>query len=162
MDRERATVWSVVGLVVATTLVSGPLVGAVDLTTEPDTDTLGSGSVTVGSPSLPAEATITAGRFGAGQYTLRVPDATVEITAVEGRPILAYRLSIPQRGYSRSTAHFLTARNAGTFSLSMADDSFDPSTVDRSEYSGAIEIVARANGSERVVANRTITVTVVE
>jgi len=162
MDAERATVWSVVGLVVVTTLLSGPLVGAVDLTTEPDRPALGSGSVSVASVSLPEQATLSAGRFGADEYTLRVPDATAEITAIDGRPILVYTLSIPVRGYTRSTTHFLAAHHTGTFTLSIADDGFEPSTVTRSEYDGRLQVVARANESERVVANRTITVAVVE
>jgi len=162
MDVERATIWSVVGLVVVTTLVSGPLVGAVDLTTEPDRPALGSGSVTVDSVSLPDRATLTAGRFGADEYTLEVPDATVQITAVEGRPILVYRLSIPERGYTRSTTHFLSDRNTGAYSLSLAADTFVPSTVQNESYEGRLEIVVRANDSSRVVADRTIPVEVIE
>lgn len=162
MDAERATIWGVVGLVVVTTLVSGPLVGAVDLTTEPDRPALGSGSVTVASASLPERATLTAGRFGADEYTLAVPDATVEITAVDGRPILVYRLSIRERGYTRSTTHFLSDRNTGPYALSLADDSFPPSTVQNDSYAGHLQVIVRANGTSRVVAEQAIPVEVVE
>lgn len=162
MDAERATVWGVVALVVVTTLVSGPLVGAVDLTTEPDDGQFGTGSVTVDSVSLPDRATLTAGRFGAGEYTLRVPDATAELSAIEGRPILVYRLSIVERGYTRSTTHFLSERNGGTFSLSLADDSFDPGTVEETDYDGQLQVVVRSGNESRVVANRSIPVEVSE
>jgi|GEM_PF-701153 len=162
MDAERATVWGVVGIVVVTTLVSGPLVGAVDLTTEPGHEGLGTGTVTVDSASLPERGTLTAGRFGAGEYTLRVPDTTLELSAVEGRPILVYRLSIPERGYTRSSTYFLSASDAGPFSVSLADDSFDPDTVESDAYDGRLQVVVRANDSSRVVAERSITVEVVE
>ncbi|PSP93204.1 hypothetical protein BRC91_10520 [Halobacteriales archaeon QS_4_62_28] len=161
MERERATVWGVVGLVVMTTLVSGPLVGAVDLTTEPEMS-FGDGSVAVEDVALPDRATLSAGRFGAGEYTLRVPDASVEISAVQGRPLLVYRLSIQERGYTRSTVHFVSQKNAGTYSLSLSDDSFDRAAVANDSYQGRLEVIARTNERSRVITARQITVEVVE
>jgi hypothetical protein len=162
MDAERATVWGVVGIVVVTTLVSGPLVDAVDLTTESSHDGLGTGTVTVDSASLPDRGTLTAGRFGAGEYTLRVPDATLELAAVEGRPVLVYRLSIPERGYTRSSTYFLSAGDAGAFSVAPAEDNYEPNTVGADAYGGRLQVIVRANDSSRVIAERSITVAVVE
>ncbi|WP_372480586.1 hypothetical protein ACAH01_06245 [Halomicrobium sp. HM KBTZ05] len=162
MDVDRAVVWGVVGLVAVTTLVSGPLVGAVDLTSDAETPAYGSGSVTVESASLPERATLTAGRFGAGEYTLRVPDATVAITAVEGRPLLVYRLEIDERGYTRSTTHFLSTESVGSYAASMSDDTFPPDTVNRTSYEGRLQVVVRANDTSRVVAERSTTVEVIE
>ena len=161
MERERATVWGVVSLVVVTTLVSGPLVGAVDLTTEPEMD-FGTGSMTVDSVTLPDRATLSVGRFGAGEYTLRVPDASVEISAVDGRPLLVYRLSIRERGYTRSTVHFVSQKNVGTYPLSLSDDSFDRASVANDSYQGRLEVIARANERSRVITAQQITVEVVE
>jgi hypothetical protein len=161
MERERATVWGVVSLVVVTTLVSGPLVGAVDLTTEPEMD-FGTGSMTVDSVTLPDRATLSVGRFGAGEYTLRVPDASVEISAVDGRPLLVYRLSIRERGYTRSTVHFVSQKNVGPYSLSLSDDRFDRAEITNDSYQGRLEVIARANERSRVITAQQITVEVVE
>lgn len=162
MDGERGVVCGVVGLIVATTLVSGPLVGAVDFTAEPDNSELGTGAATIDSVSLPDRATLTAGRFGAGEYTLRVPDATVELSAVEGRPILVYKLSIDSRGYTRSTTHFVSDRNVGRFPLSLSEDRFEPDTVEEDEYQGRLEVILRANNESREIASKAIPVEVVE
>ncbi|WP_018258128.1 hypothetical protein [Halomicrobium katesii] len=162
MDVDRTVVWGVVGLVVVTTLVSGPLVGAVDLTSDAETPAYGVGSVTVESASLPERATLTAGRFGAGEYRLQVPDAAVAIAAVEGRPLLVYKLEIDERGYSRSTTHFLSTENVGSYAASMSDDTFAPDTVNQTAYDGRLALVVRANDSGRVVAERSITVEVIE
>lgn len=161
MDSERGVVWGVVGLIVVTTLVSGPLVGAVDFTTEPDHTGLGTGTATIDAVTLPDRATLTAGRFGAGEYTLRVPDATLELSAVEGRPILVYKLSIDSLGYTRSTTHFVSDRNVGRFPLSMTEDSFDPEAFD-GEYEGRLEVILRANNESREIASKSIPVEVVE
>jgi len=107
-------------------------------------------------------ATLTAGRFGAGEYTLRVPDATVAITAVEGRPLLVYRLEIDERGYTRSTTHFLSTESVGSYAASMSDDTFPPDTVNRTSYEGRLQVVVRANDTSRVVAERSTTVEVIE
>jgi hypothetical protein len=162
MDADRAVVWGVVGLGVVTTLASGPLVGAVDLTTESETPAYGEGSVSIQSTALPENATLSAGRFGAGQYTLRVPDAAVQIAAVEGRPLLVYKIELPDRGYSRSSTHFLSADSVGSFSAPLADDSFAPDTVDQRSYDAELQLLVRANESSRVVAERSITVEVIE
>ena len=162
MEADRAVVWGVVALVVVTTLASGPLVGAVDLTQERESTAYGQGSVTVDNVTLPANATLMAGRFGAGEYTLRVPDAAVQIESVEGRPLLVYKIDIPERGYSRSSTHFLSADSAGAFAATLADDRFAPDTVDQRSYDAELRLLVRANDTSRVVAERSITVEVIE
>ena len=162
MDADRAVVWAVVALVVMTTIASGPLVGAVNLTQERESTAYGQGSVTVDNATLPANATLSAGRFGAGEYTLRVPDAAVGIAGVEGRPLLVYKIDIPERGYSRSSTHFLSTDSVGSFAASIADDSVAPDTVNRSAYDAELRLLVRANDTSRVVAERSITVEVEE
>lgn len=160
MHTERGVVYGVLGLVLATTLVSGPLVGPVDFTTAPAQQSLGNGSATVDDVSLPANTEITSGRFGAGEYYVDVPDATVSLVDVTGTPLLAYQFSIPALGYSRSTTHFVTSSETGTYGLSLERDAFEPSRVEKQTYDGAVTVFLRSNESERRLAERNVTVEV--
>lgn len=160
MNTERGVVYGVIGLVLATTLVSGPLVGAVDFTTAPEQRSFGSGNATVGDVSLPSSTEITSGRFGSGEYYVLVPDATLTVANVTGTPLLAYQFSIPALGYSRSTTHFVTSSDTGTYELSLKRDAIEPSRVENRSYDGTVTVFLRSNESERRLAERNVTVEV--
>ena len=162
MNTERAVVYGVVGLVLATTLVSGPLVGGIDFTPAPEEPSFGDGNASIGDVSLPARAQIRSERFGSGEYSLRVPDATVELLDVTGNPSLAYQISIRAIGYARTTTHFVTASDTGTYGLSLEQDSIDPSQVENGTYDGTLRVFLRSNGTERRLGGRNITVEVTE
>lgn len=160
MNRERVVVYGVVGLVLATTLASGPLVGAVDFTTAPEPRSFEGGDATVTDVSLPASATISPGRFGSGEDYLRVPDGAVTLANVTGTPMLAYQISIPEIGYSRSTTHFVTDADEGPYALSMERDAIESSRVADGSYNGTLAVYLRSNQTERTVADRNVTVEV--
>lgn len=162
MDSERVVVYGVIGIVLGTTLVSGPFVGAVDFTTAPERPSIGDGNATIGEVSLPASAEITEGRYGSGEYYLRVPDASVEVENVSGRPLLAYEISIPAIGYSRTTSHFISPSDTGSYALSLERDSMKRSMVENDSYSGTLRVFLRSNGTEQRLAARNITVEVTE
>lgn len=162
METERAAVYGVIGLVLATTLVSGPIVGAVDFTTATDNPAYGGSNATLHGVSLPESAELGQGRYGAGEYILRVADATITVDEVVGGPVLAYRISIPSMEYSRTTTHFITAANTGPYAVSMADDSLATSMVENHSYQGQLFVFLRSNGTERRLAERNITVEVTE
>lgn len=157
MNTERVVVYGVVGLIFATTLASGPLVGAIDLTTTESTS-IGEGNATVGAVSLPTSGEIASGRYGSGQYYLRVPDATVDVVNVTGTPLLAYKVEIGEMGYSRTTTHFLSASNTGSYTLSIEQDSIDADKVENETYDGQLSVFLRSSESERQLATRNITV----
>lgn len=160
MDTERAVVYGIVSVILTTTLVSGPLVGAVDLTTEPEQSTPGSGNATISDVSLPSSAEISQGRYGAGERYLRVPDATVDLVDVTETPLLAYEISIRGLGYSRTTTHFISEANEGTFALSIERDSMAASTVQNDSYDGRLRVFLRTDGNERLLGSRNVTVEV--
>jgi len=160
MNTERAVVYGVIGLVLATTLVSGPLVGTVKFTTAPERTSLNGGDATVGAVTLPSSTEITSGRFGSGEYYVHVPDATLTVANVTGTPLLAYQFSIPAMGYSRSTTHFVTSADAGTYGLSLERDAIEPSRVEKQSYDGTLSVFLRSNESERRLAERNVTVEV--
>lgn len=160
MNTERGVVYGVIGLVLATTLVSGPLVGAVDFTPAAEESSLDGGNATVGDVSLPATAEIRHGRFGSGEYYVHVPDATLRLDNVTGTPLLAYRFSIPVLGYSRSTTHFVTAADTGRYDLTLSRDAIEPSRVENRSYGGTVSVFLRSNRTERRLAERNVTVEV--
>jgi hypothetical protein len=161
MDSVRAVEWGVVTVLLVVALASGPLVGAVDLTHELPSN-YGEGALTVGAVSAPETATIDRGSYGEQSYQLEVPDATIEVESISGRPIVAYSLTIRDLGYTRTTTHFLSERSTGNRTLSMESDTFDPSKIDRSQYAGELEIVVRGTDGEQTVYRGNVTVSVEE
>lgn len=162
MDTERTVVYGTVSLVLLTTLASGPLVGAVDLTTEPDRPTFGDGTVTVRSVAIPESGELTKARFGAGRYYLRVPPASVYLERVTGNPRLVYRIQIDALGYSRNTVYALSSENVGRFTLTLGRDRLETSDFDRSSYEGRLSVERWSGGTERHLVTRNITIEVVE
>lgn len=163
MTVERGLVIGVVAVVVATSLVSGPLVGAVDLTRADRTDpgSVGTGSATVGDITFPETAELATGRFGAETFYLRIPAATVELQRVIGQPILTYRVSIPDLGFTSESVHFVTERNEGTRQLSLDETTIDPSEVTEETYAGELTVNVRSDAGSRTVANGTVSIEVV-
>lgn len=164
MDIARVAVWLTVGIIVSVTIISGPLVGAVDFTpnTSNDDGTFapGTGKVDVEVHSLPTEAKLEKGSYGAGAYYLRVPDATVNIKRVEGQPMLVYKLRIPEMGFSRGTTHFLDAGTAGTRNIALEEGTLAPDKVTKDSYAGELLILVRAGDGERIVTRQNVTVDV--
>lgn len=165
MELHRIAVYATVAVVVAVAVASGPLVGAVDLTRERDdpgdAGSPGEGSVDVTVLSLPDRATLDRGAYGAAAYTLRVPDARVRLANVTGQPMVVYKIELRELGYSRGTVHFVTADQAGPFSLELERDSLSPDDVTRDRYEGRLTVLVRADG-ERIVERAAITVDVRE
>jgi hypothetical protein len=155
-------VYGTVAFVVLATFLSGPLVGFVDFTHERDvTAGLGEGNLTVRNVSLPATATVEQG-FQTQNYYVKVADAQVQIASISGRPMLEYELSIDDLQQSYSSTHFLDAESTGTLSLALEKSTIAPDEVSGTQYNGTLVIVARYNGTEQVLRERSITVEVRE
>jgi hypothetical protein len=164
MRTERAAVATAVAVVVITTLASGPLVGAVDLTGDErfDASAIGSGQATVTDVTFPDGATIEAGGFGTDAYYLRVPPANAVVTNVSGRPMLTYGIAIEELGFTRSSVHFVGERQAEAIELTISDEAFEPERITRSHYDATLTAVLRYDGVDRTVGARNVTVEVVE
>lgn len=163
MGVSRATVYAVVGIIVGLTLASGPLVGAVDLTSErgPEiTDQFGNGSADVTVEPLPESLTISQGRYGSQQFYLRVPDVRANVSNVVGQPFLRYDVSIDEMGYSASTTAFLSPSVEGVTVLSMDAPPFDEGDVQQDRYDATITILVHSDGTDRIVERTNVTVEV--
>jgi hypothetical protein len=93
MDAVSVLPHATLALFAITAIAFGP-VGPLELTGEQDkcaTDTsIGTGNATKIHSSLPDYATLSRSDFGAEVYRLDVPDATVNVSDVRGRPLVNY------------------------------------------------------------------------
>ena len=155
MERSRGAVVTVVAVVAVVTLLSGPLVG-IDLTTEPDeglNSGAGTGNATVRVTDFPEAVSISEGRYGAQQYFLRVPDATVDVTDIDGQPFLVYDVDVTggDMYFGTTTTAFLDASYEGTNTLSIEQQAFEESDLTRDRYNVTVSVLLRSDGTERVI-----------
>lgn len=164
MDTDRLIVAAVVGVIVVTSLLSGPVVGVLDVDpADRQSDFApGEGTATVGNVSVPDHATLAPGEFGAGSYYLEVPAASATVEAVRGRPILSYSIEIDALGYKLGSNHYLSAENQGRIHLTISPASFDPDRFSRERYDGRIAVTLRTTEGSTTLEASNVTVEVVE
>lgn len=126
------------------------------------TAALGTGTATVSVVSAPDSATIEPGRQGGNVYYLRVPDAEINVTELDGNSVLTYRISIDQLGKTRSSVHAVGELGEGRSRLSIDQIALDGSTVQRQQYEATVSIVLRPSGEEQVLYSETIQIEVEE
>lgn len=165
MNPGRLTVFATVAIVVFTALLSGPLVGAVDLTEDSEVDTSfnpGQGSANVTVLSVPERGTLERYEFGAGAYYLRMGEMEVNVTAVEGQPILVYKLRSADLTFVSSTNTFLNESSTGPMTVPFREDTIQGERVDesRDEYTMELVVGVLANDEERVIQRTNVTVEV--
>jgi hypothetical protein len=160
MDFGRAAPLGAVGVILVLTLSSGPA-GVVDFTTERDvTAGLGQGELVGSSVDVPSRAALQQGGYGSQSYYLQVPDATLTVDRVAGRPVVSYKINIPELGYSRETAHFLSAEMGPHITLSVEKDTLRPDDVQQDEYDGELVVIERIDHNSTVLERRNVTVEV--
>lgn len=165
INQDRLLGGATVAVIVAVALISGPLVGSIDLTQARDGDAgaeLGSGSLEASVVSLPDDPRLVRGEYGSGAYYLRVPPAIVEVSNVEGRPALVYKIRIFKLNYVRQVTSFLKDGSTGQRRLSVGEDALRPEMVTRDRYEGELVLIARSDGNDRMIAQKNVTVTVEE
>jgi hypothetical protein len=162
MDATRLAVYGVAGIVLAVTLVSGPLVGAVDLTQEPQACSapVGTGTATVSVDSLPDSATISKGEFGSEVYYLQVPDGSATVENVTGQPTLSYTISIPELGRTAGPVLFLCADQSARQPLSIDRRTIEEEDLTADSYEATLTLLLRGDGGETLVREKAITVEV--
>jgi len=160
MDWVRGFEYAVVALLLAVVVLTGPLVGAVDLTHDSEMTGLGQGTVSVSSVSTTGSVDLKRGDYGAGTYYLSTPPARATVTAISGRPMLVYSIEIFGLNYKRSTTHFLSADDTGDLTLTITRDSLTSDTVENDSYDGQLRVLARTNGTDRLLHRRNVTVEV--
>jgi hypothetical protein len=143
-------------------VLSGPLVGAVELTGEGGFDPadLDEGRATVANATLPDQATISRADFGAETLYLEVPAATIDVEDVSGRARVSYKIAIDDLGFSRGTTHFLGQDSVGGYELTMERVSFDPNRITEDRYDATLTIEIFEGETVRTIATRNVTVAV--
>ncbi|NLV08525.1 hypothetical protein ACAH01_03520 [Halomicrobium sp. HM KBTZ05] len=128
-----------VAVVAVTLLLTGPF-GVVDATARNPT-TVGDGRANATVERLDTSGLLVeGGRFGTGVDYLRIPDATVAVSDIEGRPRLVYRVSVPELGVDRTTTKLLSGGQSGTVRLGMRDRGLDPDSVTEQRYRATITV----------------------
>lgn len=150
MGIERISIGVTVGCILFVSILSGPLVSAVDLTPSDHSIHPEEGYVNASVVSAPDQARLVESQFGAGSYSLRVPDAILNVT-VRGQALIAYKIRIPALGFAHGTTDILTHRNTGRLSVSIDRTSLAPSRIDADQYNGTLTIIARDSAGERTL-----------
>jgi hypothetical protein len=151
---------SVLGVVVVILLLTSPVVGIIDVT-ERNPTTVGDGTATASVERLDTDAlTIDRGRFGTGVMYLRIPEATVAVTDVRGRPRIVYRIRVPELGVDTTSTELLTRGRATNVRLGPRDRGLDPAVVSDENYRGIVTVRIQSFERDRTIhqANETIEV----
>lgn len=159
MDRSIAVSVAAVAVVLATLALTSPAVGVVALGDPGETD-LGEGTATVGDASFEHDPVLTPGRFGTAVAYLRIPDATVRLSAVEGRSRLVYQVRVPALDFERVANRPLSPRAGDTVRVGMADRAFQYKSITRETYRATLVLRVQSFAVDRTVVNRTVTVEV--
>jgi hypothetical protein len=158
MDFGSYAPYLAAAIILVGTLASGPLTLA-DQPAE-QANEIGAGSIAISEVRLPTTATLRQGQFGESSYYVQVPPATVLFDGIEGRPILTYKLDIPELGYTRESAFFLGPDTGDRMQLSLERDELAPEEVRNDSYPGVLRVVDRSGEESRTVAERNVTVQV--
>lgn len=136
-------------VVLALSIVSGPLVGSVDLTTRPTGPPPGSGSASVDVRSVPTETVrIERGAFDAGTYHLSADPTVVWVRDVRGNPTLRYSIDVPALGLADTRTYALGGTGPGTLRLEFRPFEISPEWVTEDRYNATIAIWVVQRGNE--------------
>ena len=140
-------------------VVSGPLVGAVDLTRAERPP--GAGSADVAVESVPTDdIVLAAGRFGAGRYHLTAPAAVVTVRSVTGNPVLRYSVDVPGLWLTASSRYELGGTAGTQLRLTPNPSGVSPQRVEAGRYNATVSIWLRTGDLQTDLFQRPITVEV--
>lgn len=142
--------WLAALLIVAGLIATGPLVTGSGLAGSGESQkqlAVGGANVTLINTPY-STVLLEKGRFGSEEYTLRVPDATVNVDSVSGDPLLTYKIQMTELGYAKSSIHFLNPSSEGQLTLSIPPTSIDSERIQNDTYTAELSIVLRASGKQ--------------
>jgi hypothetical protein len=171
---SRTWVRLAVVVVVAVTLVSGPLVGGIDFTKPreaPDSSFCQrSGNASVSVVSVDESSfTLEQQSYGARSYLVDGEPTVVSVDDVTGCPLVSYEVRIPALGFFSRRVYFLgnggetpttkpgSPTTGRTISMSLVGGSFDPDSVDQRSYEGVL-VVGVQGDTNRTIYESNITV----
>lgn len=147
--------------VVLSAVVSGPLVGAVDLTRAETPAGTGSADVTI--ESIPADdIVLEPGEFDAGRYHLAAPPAVASIDAVEGNPVLRYSIDVPALWLTVSSRYELAGTAGDCLKLRPDPSGVSPQRVSQERYNATVSVWLRTGELQRDLVQQRIVIEVDE
>lgn len=162
MKINRIALTGLTAIIVATAVISGPLIHGVDFTPQSEGLSPGSGTAEITVKSVPDTATITRSTSRNGEYVLQIPDSTVVVQNVSGTPLLVYKIQIRELGHTRGTTVFLNSSMTGRQALTLDSSYFDESEISKSEYEGTITILLRSDAGEQQLHHGNVSIEVQE
>ena len=161
MRRDRLAVYGTVGIILALTLATGPVVSLLSV---PEggagaTGGLGNGTASVSVVEAPDRAELVAGEYGNVHY-LRVPESTIVATNVTGSPLLTASIDVDSLGYSRSSIFVVRETRDGTQTVEIERAPLNSTRIDRTVYEGRYQLVLRDDTGRTVVYDEPITIEV--
>lgn len=166
MEADRWAVPLTVLIVVLASVASGPLVGAVDLTHEQDVLALdpGNGSVTVSNVEVPEDRFgVERGRFGSELHYLQTPPVRVNVSEVEGQPLLTYEVRVEKLGYVGVRTYFLgeDVQRSGGLTVKIPRNQIRSAVESDRTYRAELILSVRETTGRRVIHRQNVTVEVV-
>lgn len=149
-----------VGVILLGSLLSGPMVGAVDLSSEDARTIAGNGSVHVEVTSVPEDGRLAPARYATTGYVLSLPPATVDVSNLSGNPMVVYKLRIPELGYVAGTTHVLNERFTGRQTLTFDEAVLNRSALRYDTYRGELLILKRVHERDTVLYRGNVTLRV--
>lgn len=149
-----------VGVIVFGTIVSSPALGVFSLSS--DSDQLGDGTAAVETVSLQTDSIrITDGRFGTGVQYLRMPPASVQTSAIEGRSRLVYRVEVPQLDVVATATEPLSPGGGQTHSVVMDDVALQSIGGDARSFEGTVSVRVQSFEVDETVYENNVSIEVV-
>lgn len=142
-------------------IVSGPFVGAVDLTRAETPPGTGTAEVTV--ESVPAaDIVLERGEFDAGRYHLTALPAVVSVGSVEGNPVLRYSVDIPNLWFTVSSRYELAGSGGDRVELRPNPSGVSPQRVTQDRYNATVSIWLQTDDLQRDLVQQQIVIEVEE
>jgi hypothetical protein len=143
--------------VLVTSLLLGPLVGAVDLRSEVSDQIPGDGSADIDILSLPEEGQLKPKPYLTGGYVVSLPSGVVKVSKRSGYPLLVYKLRIPSVWYVAVTTYVLDESSTGRQTMTLDEPVLNRTSLSRDSYGGQLLVIGRSNGHDTIVSRRNVT-----
>ncbi|MFB6311112.1 MAG: hypothetical protein ABEH64_08015 [Salinirussus sp.] len=119
----------------------------------------GSADVRVLSPT-PDHLDVESGRFGSAARYVRLPDVTMSISDVTGRPRVQYRITVPALDIDRHRSSVI--EGADRLRIHLPDVALPPRGQDPAPgtYQGRVIVAVQSFSTDRTVLNRSVPVRV--
>ena len=141
-------------------LVSGPLVGAVDLSPEEDEWVPGDGDADVTVLSVPDGGRLDPTRYSTDGYRVVVSPATVRVSNLTGHPMVVYKVRIPELGYVGGSTHVFDAHHAGRQELTLGEPTLRRASLPNDTYRAELLVLEREHERETLLYRQNVTLRV--